>query len=330
MIQFYKIQHDKSDFMKFNESKSKRVIKVILLTFVSLFLILIQPLNAFAFNSDYLDVEKWAFNENVTSVYLDKKSSGENLEGFFKYYVDGNDASVYTYFSITESSLSSDNNDVRIQYSIVESQDSYGFAIDKDGICDALENEVSVMDVYENYSYHKNSDSGTYLSAIKFDDYEEKYIDISLFVNGHIYRNIIKEIQLCVDEDINPQTDESNSKSNSNAHGKATTKKGKTTTKKNTSSKNSTSGTTKFSQNKIFTTASSQKENKYEFNDNSGGYEDTAENPVSSYELQSAPSGSNKLTKSAKITLVISCVCALMGILLILIGVFCKTKKEDK
>lgn len=318
--------------MKFNESKPKRVIKVILLTFVSLFLILIQPLNVFAFNSDYLDVEKWAFNENVTSVYLDKKSSGENLEGFFKYYVDENDASVYTYFSITESSLSSENNDVRIQYSIVESRDSYGFAIDKDGICDALENEVSVMDVYENYSYHKNSDSGTYLSAIKFDDHEEKYINISLFVNGHIYRNIIKEMQLCVDEDINSQTDESDSKSNSNsnAHGKATTKKSKTTTKKNTSSKNSTSGTTKFSQNEIFTTASPQKESKYESNDNSGGYEDTAENPVSSYEFQSAHTGSNKLTKTAKITLIISGVFALIGILLILIGVFCKTKKEDK
>lgn len=315
--------------MKLNE-RVQRVFKLtILLSFVFILLI-IQPMTVFAFNSDYLQLEKWGDSKNVTAIYLDKESSGGELEGFFKYYINGNEGSIYTYFSITETSLNSQNNDVRIQYSITSSSENYDFAIDAAGICDAMENEISIFDTYANFSYHPNSDTGTYLSAVQFDNLDEKFVDISLFVNGHIYRNIVRNMHVYVQPEskstaIAERTKGSSSKQSSNKNSD------KTNAGNAVNGKNSNADTTKFSQNRIFSDGSSQN-SEYQSEPEQHSEQNEIIDGTEIYAQQSdtAGTGRSQMTDFARVTVVIAGIFGAAGLVLISAGVFTKKKENSE
>lgn len=150
----------------------------------------------YAFNADYLDADKWNSNNKVTTMYIEKESNVHRLEGIFKYYADGEEGCIYTYFSVSESSVDENNEDVRIHYDVYTQKEEYSFSIDKNGMCDTLEEEKKAFEVYENFSTNRKTQEGMYITGVRIKEFDSNSsVDVSFYINGHIYR-IAKGIEL--------------------------------------------------------------------------------------------------------------------------------------
>lgn len=192
----------------------------------------IGSINVYAYNADYLEESKWQSNNKVITMNVEKESNVHTLRGIFKYYADGEEGCLYTYFSVTESSIGENNEDVRIHYEVYTEKEEYSFSIDKNGMCDALEEEEKVFDVYGNFSTSRKTQEGMYITGVRIKEFEEaSSIDVSIYINGHIYR-IAQGIELKQNEDEMKEEEKSKAESSERTTGEKTAKTEKGTTKK--------------------------------------------------------------------------------------------------
>ncbi len=142
-------------------------------------LLMITAFRAMALNTDYLQEEKWRSNQKVTWKPIDASADGRSITGRFGWYVD-NDRCLYTYFAIAGDLPENGYDAAKIVYHVRAGNEEYGFAADKDGICDALSDEVShVFDVRSNF---EGCHHGVYISAAQYLGSEETCrFDISFY-----------------------------------------------------------------------------------------------------------------------------------------------------
>lgn len=288
---------------------------------------LLASVNAYALNDDYLDESKWSDSANVSSVVLNKKSNDNSLSGVFKYYIDNGNGNLYLYFSITESSLNANNNDVRINIYSESESESYTFSVDKDGICDALNEEEKLFEVHQSFEYYSATDSGLYITGIHPDIREQLIIDISLYINGHKY--IIADSL-----ELQPPAESTTLKSAQNT----TAKSAKTTAKSNSNDKTDKSeaadkmstaaGTTKFSGTPVPTQQQSQTQAAlYEDSDEGSADYNSTENQSATAE--SADKAKVTLSKTAKICLYSGSAAAAAGLIFLVLSVIAHVKEKD-
>ncbi|MCR5206913.1 MAG: hypothetical protein K6C14_00360 [Eubacterium sp.] len=153
---------------------------IVILTAVYLF-----PLSAFALNSDYLEPEKWAETENAVTVPLNYEKNGNTLSGYFSYYTDDS-LCIYTFFKISESSVTAENNNVSVTYDFSMSDEEYTVTLNKNGVA-----EDNAPEGLESFRSGVNFDTnGQYASAVQYigKKYDFCTVDITLNVNGHNYK----------------------------------------------------------------------------------------------------------------------------------------------
>lgn len=290
----------------------------IVVVFLFLGTILLNSITAFALNEDYLDESKWSDNNNVTSEVLNKKSAGNILNGIFKYYIDNNNGSIYLYFSVTESSLNADNADVRISINAKSETESYAFSIDKNGMCDALNEEPKLFSVQQNFRYYSDTDSGLYIAGVQSDNSEQLTFEIRLYINGHVYRiadNIVTKPA--------EKTTTVKSSKTTTAKSNKTDKTGNSTA---TSGKSSTvAATTKFSGTPASTKPTTQTETEaYENSiEEAAGYSETVNEAA---EDTSEPK--IILSETAKICLGIGAAVCVIGLAFLILSVIAAAKEK--
>lgn len=143
-------------------------------------------------NEDYLDAAKWNNNPNVIYEELpEKRAQGYTLKGDLGYYVD-NSFSLYTYLNFEETSLTKSQNTVDICYHITTATEEYDFSVNAEGMNEASgAAEQQLFTVIQNF----NAKTHEYIAAITYNGKESAcMVNISLNINGHIYRNLKKDI----------------------------------------------------------------------------------------------------------------------------------------
>ena len=142
--------------------------------------------NAHALNTDYLDENKWLQNDNTVTVSLDKTSTVNRLTGSFQYYPDHDNLCLYTCFKVTETTLTTDNDDVRIVFKIHTAQESYQLGVTQNGAEDTLTEDDKSYACYQQFTTGKQT--GKYLCTLALKSGENEHlIDVVLAVNGHQY-----------------------------------------------------------------------------------------------------------------------------------------------
>lgn len=201
---------------------------------------------AYALNGDYLTPDKWVNNPNATYKSLCETSLDNELEGLFAYYIDNRTMTIYTYFSVEESSLREGNRLVEINFAFTSPSEEYSFSVNEDGMAtETLEEEQRLFAARTNFAY---SDNGIYMAAAEYNGKESALdLDIALFVNNHKYR-ITKSSSLSLVKEA---------KTTVKSAGKESSKKAaKTTTTNVAKSKQiTTRATTKFAPKGKYTTA---------------------------------------------------------------------------
>lgn len=177
----------------FGKCKVNKKLLVKTMVFILVLIIaMIGTFSAYAMNSDYLEPKKWDNDENIISVQLTKSSTVNVLDGVLKYYLDEKESCLYVAFFINESTLSVSRDDVRIRYTVSNKESYSAFSVSKYGI-DEYDEEPD-FPVYQNYStYEHYRYTGEYISVLDFGKVKyDTQVDISLYINGHIYKNIAK------------------------------------------------------------------------------------------------------------------------------------------
>lgn len=273
----------------------------------------------------YFQPETWINNPDIYSENISKKSNSYKLDGVFKYYFDAQNNIFYTYFSITESTLSEDRCDIRLVYTVDNVFDTYSFSIDAEGICDTSYISNDYFTVEQIFSTYRDSCSGLYISSIMINDgCTHNDISIKIYVNGHIYK-IAENIPLdkMTEKKAVSQSELAESTvSSTSARDKKTSKT--TTAKKKTTTKAKTTGATKFQYNSKASKYSSATSSE----NNTVPVGTTAVAEISQQEEHEEEKGS--LTHSAKVCCIAAGVFASAGILFLLAGVFTKSAKAKK
>lgn len=173
------------------KSKASIPLRNTLLFFTCIAMLLSLAYRAEAMNEDYLYAEKWYNNPAVNFEEPQQNHSiGYTLNGVFGYYADS-DMCLYTYFSVNEDSMLNEGNDVRIAFQYFIEGETYRFSVSKDGVCDALSEEV-----FDRFSvsqqFTEQSGGAVCLAAVQYLGKAALcQADIRLYINGHNY--IIKE-----------------------------------------------------------------------------------------------------------------------------------------
>lgn len=200
----------------------------------------IFPFELLALNTDYLKEEKWIDNARTETVYIEATSVENSVNGYFSYYTDDS-LCIYTRFKISETTLSEDAESVFITYSFHMPTEDYEVTVGRNGVYSDEEHPAheTVFKVAQSFD-----SLGSYYSAVQYigREYSSCSVDVSLYVNGHIYRitendelfgrSIYMELPTTVKETTTKKSTEK-----SPSKDKATQKAQTTKTKKETTTK---------------------------------------------------------------------------------------------
>lgn len=204
-------------------------------------------MTTYGFDLEYLSPQNWEQNPNVISQNISKKSNNNTLYGVFKYYINPYDNIIYTYFSVTESSLTEKYKNVQILYKITSAIDEQYVTVDSNGM---REGDPGLFRARQNF--YTSADKGEYISAIEINNgYESNIVEVRISFNGHNYK---------IAEDIVIKTLSKNELTASQTTTQVRTAKQETpkafnntskakTTSKTQTTKKITTGTTKFRYN---------------------------------------------------------------------------------
>jgi hypothetical protein len=299
-----------------NYSKVCKVNKVIA-SFLFLFATFFANINAYAMNDDYLDESEWLINNNASVIQLSKQCAGNTLNGLFEYVVDDSDGCIYMYFSITESTLSVDYSDVKINVCAKTSSEKFNFSIDENSMCNSDNESAKYFTVNQNFEYYYATDSGLYIAAIETNISEKINYSINLYVNGHIY--FITD-NIYVDPPIETTTSKtSKQKPNSN--------KSKSSTKSKTS-KSTTTKATKFSGTPATTKSSKQSVNAAQADSADGAIIVTA-STLNNSESQEENTVQTSTIQKRKLYLIIGTSVASIGLLFIITALIVRNKELE-
>jgi hypothetical protein len=156
------------------------------ITLFAFFIALLTSGSVYAANLDYLSYEKWDNNRKVKSVDIYKTSRENHLNGKLKYVVDNDNLIVYSNISFDESTLSGEDDDIRVIYEFVMHDETYSFALDSEGICEDSGDAEQTFEVGQNFFY--NGETPQCLSYAQYlGDSSGGRVRIYLFVNNSRY-----------------------------------------------------------------------------------------------------------------------------------------------
>ncbi len=226
-------------------------------------------INAFAYNSDYLDDTSWVDSNDAVTKTVSCERKGHLMDCSVSYLVDENNSTAYfqvlaNNFGITKSS------DVRLYFDVFSDNQRYSFYVDKSGLQSS--NDYSKLFASKsNFNSSKSVGSGTYIVAM---DVKTKAsvnkINIALSVDSMKYDLIDGILLNEISTTKKPTT--TKIKATTSPHttqrfdnvGEVTVVIAKSTTKKNSKSKSKKETSTKFvGKNKYHTTAKSENETKF-------------------------------------------------------------------
>lgn len=226
-------------------------------------------INAFAYNSDYLDDTSWVDSNDAVTKTVSCERKGHLMDCSVSYLVDENNSTAYfqvlaNNFGITKSS------DVRLYFDVFSDNQRYSFYVDKSGLQSS--NDYSKLFASKsNFNSSKSVGSGTYIVAM---DVKTKAsvnkINIALSVDSMKYDlidgillNEITTTKKPTTTKIKATTSPRTTQRFDNA-GEVTVVIAESTTKKNSKSKSKKETSTKFvGKNKYHTTAKSENETKF-------------------------------------------------------------------
>ena len=178
----------KADLLKFTGFKFalRKVCTAVICCAVLLSAFFIFPFELLALNTDYLKEEKWIDNARTETVYIEATSVENSVNGYFSYYTDDS-LCIYTRFKISETTLSEDAESVFITYSFHMPTEDYEVTVGRNGVYSDEEHPAHETVFKAAQSFDS---LGSYYSAVQYigREYSSCSVDVSLYVNGHIYR----------------------------------------------------------------------------------------------------------------------------------------------
>ena len=246
--------------------KLSRIISVVL----TVVILIAFELPAYALNKDYLEIDKWKNNPNVTYTDIHKTSKGNELNGIFGYYIDNYSMCIYTYFFFTESTVDSDNHFVSVVYNVDSPGESYSFAIDKDGM--TPESPAQEKELFSAASAFYPDETCIITAAEYLGKAASLDTTVSLYVNGSLYKNIYAPLHIEKPTTAKPtttqKTKKTNDKKKANSGNNTKNKKKKSSGNQNTGKSNTSKSvkpndTTKFVPKGKVNTTEKSKKNKF-------------------------------------------------------------------
>ena len=312
--------------MKCVREKTRKVL-IMLSVFVLLTAVVFVPNAAFSANRDYLSEAKWIDNPNVSQQSFSKSAMSNTftLKGTVKYYFDSTTNVFYVYFIFNESSITRDENNVAVCYDISNSNEAYHISVSKDGY--SCDDDPDKDYFAAQYDFQNNgSNQQICVVALEVKGSSTNYADVYLNVNGHNYKNILKQIELKPSKTIRT----TGAKNTKTSNGKE--KENKKQTK--TSAANQYS--TKFSGGAVTQTTKVQPKMKTDTQGNVGSQASAQSEQGSSgdeYVLSAEEDYSNKdggtISRDAKIMIIAACITAAVGALFIISGMLKKDKQSS-
>ena len=176
--------------------KTRKVL-IMLSVFVLLTAVVFVPNAAFSSNRDYLSEAKWIDNPNVSQQSFSKSAMSNTftLKGTVKYYFNSTTNVFYVYFIFNESSITRNEDNVAVCYDISNSNEGYHISVSKDGY--SCDDDPDKDYFAAQYDFQNNgSNQQICVIALEVKGSSTNYADVYLNVNGHNYKNILKQIEL--------------------------------------------------------------------------------------------------------------------------------------
>ncbi len=223
--------------------KIKRTVFILLV----LLPILCNPLTVYGMDSSFVDSSNmWSWYSEADAVHLDEESItsfGGEYTGSISYFSDTENKCFYLRIFYRESSLTSENKSVYVDFNIKNPSRVYQFSVDENGFfnCDGeTEKSFNVKT-----SFGAASEQGQLLLVgIEFKNGKDKLLDntvgFKLYVNGNIYNlkgGLVLEFSEPIAE-VKPPSDKNDTQNNSEKPTKASTEKTTEKTKETTGDKN--------------------------------------------------------------------------------------------
>ena len=312
--------------LKCVREKTQNVL-IMLSVFLLLTVVVFVPNAAFSANRDYLSEAKWIDNPNVSQQSFSKSAMSNTftLKGTVKYYFDSTNNVFYVYFIFNESSITRDENNVAVCYDISNSNEAYHISVSKDGY--SCDDDPDKDYFAAQYDFQNNgSNQQICVVALEVKGSSTNYADVYLNVNGHNYKNILKQIELKPSKTIRT----TGAKNTKTSNGKA--KENKKQTKTSAANKYST----KFSGGVVIQTTKAQAQQQTNAQGNTQQQASAQPEQGSSgdeYVLSAEEDYSNKdggtISKDAKIMIIAACITAAVGALFIISGMLKKDKQSS-
>lgn len=225
--------------MKRHAKEIGKSISVILCALMLLFSSAIFPLQAYAkdLNSAFLNEEYW---REVKDVEMKKFDFGkEEPQGVFRLFVDEENNMLYVNISLGLLNEPIQDETLKIHFDIYNNQNDYHFALDSNGLCDAMGEEENLFDFILNFD---NISGGVILAGIKIENGSfVNNFGIALHYNGRNYF-LIKNRSI----DATPTTIEKTTNPKSEKDSNSNKKQSNKTTKLPTTARSTTAPSTKY------------------------------------------------------------------------------------
>jgi len=273
----------------------------ILTAFVSI-IALFSCINSYAANIDYLNAVNWSNNKHIYSANIEKKSANDIMYGEIRYLKDNDNLTIYTYFSVSETSLLYDySDDIRVIYEVEAAEAKFTFTINSEGIEDEFGQSEEIFDCGSNIYYEASA-----LQALTYAHYTGKSSEIKV----RVYLAINSSRYLALDT-VKLKVPET------------TTKTKETTTKKFTTKK-SVSSTNKTSKK-----SSDTKTKKFSISDKTDGLSEDTGKVLKPSNKTSDAYNRGEMPQNAKILLIVGIIILLIGIIIAAFYAGRSTKNEE-
>ncbi len=145
----------------------------------------------YAYNGDYMQFDKWYGTNNAVTETFEQPSIFGTATGTLKYYIDSQEHCLYIYIGVTNEEVIRPD-EVKIEFSVTDSNENYLFSIDSNGLCDCVDDMSRFFVVHQNYETYPKSKSGRYACCVDFRNGKDRNrVTFSLWINGHRY--LLKE-----------------------------------------------------------------------------------------------------------------------------------------
>lgn len=119
-------------------------------------------INAFAYNSDYLDDTSWVDSNDAVTKTVSCERKGHFMDCSVSYLVDENNSTAYFQVLANNFNITKDS-DVRVCFEVFADNQRYSFYVDKSGL--HSNNDYSkLFAAKSNFNSSKNVGSGTYIN----------------------------------------------------------------------------------------------------------------------------------------------------------------------